>query len=641
MALMTLRNVSKDYGLKVLLQSASFSVSDRDRIGLIGRNGSGKSTLLRILAGLETADSGDIQRQSGLRTVYVPQDPQLDPDRTVLEQVFADAGEQLQLVRDYEAISEQLATAQGETAEALMARLTSLSQQLDAQDAWGLETQAKIVLSRLGIHNFQQRVGDLSGGYRKRLGLASALLADPELLLLDEPTNHLDADSVEWLQSFLSKFRGALVLITHDRYFLDRVTNRILDLDRGELSAYDGNYAYYLQKKAEQEAAAASSAHKFQGVLRRELAWLQRGPKARSTKQKARIQRIEEMRSQEGRAAAGRVEIAAASQRLGKTVVRLENVSKRFGDRQLIQNFSYEVSPEERLGIIGPNGVGKSTLLNLMTGQLAPDEGNVVQGSTVCFGYVDQQAEGLELAAQKQQRPIDYLREEGEYLPLGNGEKLSASQLLERFLFPPAQQYAPIAALSGGEKRRLYLLRILMTAPNVLILDEPTNDLDIQTLAVLEEYLEDFPGTVIVISHDRYFLDRTVDSILAFEPTGELRHYPGNYSVYLEYQQKQANSTETESLKQSKSNAERSSNQPSRSQQRRLSFKEKRELEQLELQIPAWEAAKAEIESKLYQDGSGGFSQLQALSEQLAELENRIETGTERWLELSEVASAS
>ncbi|QFZ93220.2 ABC-F family ATP-binding cassette domain-containing protein [Synechococcus elongatus PCC 11802] len=641
MALMTLRNVSKDYGLKVLLQSASFSVSDRDRIGLIGRNGSGKSTLLRILAGLETADSGDIQRQSGLRTVYVPQDPQLDPERTVLEQVFADAGEQLQLVRDYEAISEQLATAQGETAEALMARLTSLSQQLDAQDAWGLETQAKIVLSRLGIHNFQQRVGDLSGGYRKRLGLASALLADPELLLLDEPTNHLDADSVEWLQSFLSKFRGALVLITHDRYFLDRVTNRILDLDRGELSAYDGNYAYYLQKKAEQEAAAASSAHKFQGVLRRELAWLQRGPKARSTKQKARIQRIEEMRSQEGRAAAGRVEIAAASQRLGKTVVRLENVSKRLGDRQLIQNFSYEVSPEERLGIIGPNGVGKSTLLNLMTGQLAPDEGNVVQGSTVCFGYVDQQAEGLELAAQKQQRPIDYLREEGEYLPLGNGEKLSASQLLERFLFPPAQQYAPIAALSGGEKRRLYLLRILMTAPNVLILDEPTNDLDIQTLAVLEEYLEDFPGTVIVISHDRYFLDRTVDSILAFEPTGELRHYPGNYSVYLEYQQKQANSTEIESLKQSKSNAERSSNQPSRSQQRRLSFKEKRELEQLELQIPVWEAEKAEIESKLYQDGSGGFSQLQALSEQLAELENRIETGTERWLELSEVASAS
>ncbi|AZB73358.1 ABC-F family ATP-binding cassette domain-containing protein [Synechococcus elongatus] len=641
MALMTLRNVSKDYGLKVLLQSASFSVSDRDRIGLIGRNGSGKSTLLRILAGLETADSGDIQRQSGLRTVYVPQDPQLDPERTVLEQVFADAGEQLQLVRDYEAISEQLATAQGETAEALMARLTSLSQQLDAQDAWGLETQAKIVLSRLGIHNFQQRVGDLSGGYRKRLGLASALLADPELLLLDEPTNHLDADSVEWLQSFLSKFRGALVLITHDRYFLDRVTNRILDLDRGELSAYDGTYAYYLQKKAEQEAAAASSAHKFQGVLRRELAWLQRGPKARSTKQKARIQRIEEMRSQEGRAAAGRVEIAAASQRLGKTVVRLENVSKRFGDRQLIQNFSYEVSPEERLGIIGPNGVGKSTLLNLMTGQLAPDEGNVVQGSTVCFGYVDQQAEGLELAAQKQQRPIDYLREEGEYLPLGNGEKLSASQLLERFLFPPAQQYAPIAALSGGEKRRLYLLRILMTAPNVLILDEPTNDLDIQTLAVLEEYLEDFPGTVIVISHDRYFLDRTVDSILAFEPTGELRHYPGNYSVYLEYQQKQANSTEIESLKQLKSNAERSSNQPSRSQQRRLSFKEKRELEQLELQIPVWEAEKAEIESKLYQDGSGGFSQLQALSEQLAELENRIETGTERWLELSEVASAS
>lgn len=641
MALMTLRNVSKDYGLKVLLQSASFSVGDRDRIGLIGRNGSGKSTLLRILAGLETADSGDIQRQSGLRTVYVPQDPQLDPERTVLEQVFADAGEQLQLVRDYEAVSEQLAQAQGEAAETLMARLASLSQQLDAQDAWGLETQAKIVLGRLGIHDFQQRVGDLSGGYRKRLGLAAALLADPELLLLDEPTNHLDADSVEWLQSFLARFRGALVLITHDRYFLDRVTNRILDLDRGELSAYDGNYAYYLEKKAEQEASAASSAQKFQGVLRRELKWLQRGPKARSTKQKARIQRIEEMRSQEVKAAVGRVEMASASQRLGKTVVRLENVSKGFGDRQLIQDFSYEISPEERLGIIGPNGVGKSTLLNLITGQLQPDQGQVIQGSTVCFGYVDQQAEGLEQAAQKQQRPIDYLREEGEYLPLGNGEKLSASQLLERFLFQPAQQYAPIAALSGGERRRLYLLRVLMTAPNVLILDEPTNDLDIQTLAVLEDYLEDFPGTVIIISHDRYFLDRTVDSILAFEPTGRLQHYPGNYAVYLEYQQRRSNEAEAVETAAPVAIATPPLEAQSRSKQRRLSFKEKRELEQLEVQIPAWESEKSQIEARLYQDGSGSFSQLQSLSEQLAQLEQQIEVGTERWMELSEIAGGA
>lgn len=635
MTLFTLRSLKKDFGIKEILRDASFSLEEGDKVGLIGTNGSGKSTLLKMIAGLEPIDGGDLWLNASAKIVYLPQQPDLNPEHTVLEQVFADSGEQMALVREYEDLSHQLAHAPADT-EKLMARLSSISQRMEAAGAWDLETNAKIILTKLGIQDFEAKVGDLSGGYRKRIALAAALLSEPDVLLMDEPTNHLDALSVEWLQSYLGRYRGALLLITHDRYFLDRVTNRILEIDRGDLYAYAGNYAYYLEKKAEAEEAAASSQRKHTGVLRRELEWLKRGPKARSTKQKARIDRIREMQAQEFSSSQGKVEISTVGRRIGKKVIELTNLSKAYDGRTLIQDFTYTFSPEDRIGIIGPNGIGKSTLMDLITGRIPPDSGQVEIGSTIHIGYFDQHSDDLSL--NDSQRVIDYLKEVAELVKTNDGSVITASQMLERFLFPPNQQYAPIHKLSGGEKRRLFLLRVLMAAPNVLILDEPTNDLDVQTLAVLEDYLEDFNGCVLVVSHDRYFLDRTVDTIFAFEAAGKLRQYPGNYSVYLETkkdeeEQEQALQTQKKSseVQQPIQRAKPSSNQA-----RKLSFKEKREYEALEVQIPAMEAERAELEQLLYRNPPGGFTKVQQLSERLAELTDAIDTATERWLELAE-----
>jgi len=635
MSVLTLRSVKKDFGIKEIVRDASFTLEAGEKVGLIGMNGSGKSTLLKMIGGLESIDDGELIKTSGSRMIYLPQQPDLDPERTVLEQVFADSGEQMSLVKEYEQLSEQLAHSNGNS-DAVMARLSKVTQKMDSIDAWELETKAKIILTKLGIQDLNAKVQQLSGGYRKRIALATALLAEPDVLLMDEPTNHLDALSIEWLQNYLSRFRGALLLVTHDRYFLDRVTNRIIELDRGELYSYSGNYSYYLEKKAAQEASEASTQRKHQGVLRRELEWLKRGAKARSTKQKARIDRVHEMQETEFRQAQSKVQISTAGRRIGKKVVELEHVSKGFGDRILIKDFTYNFNPEDRVGIIGGNGAGKSTLLNLITGRIKPDSGTIETGSTIHFGYFDQHSE--DLLVNKNQRVIEYLKDVAELIKTSEGEVITASQMLERFLFPPNQQYAPIDKLSGGERRRLFLLRVLMSAPNVLILDEPTNDLDVQTLAVLEEYLEDFNGSVIVVSHDRYFLDRTVDKIFALEEGGNVREYPGNYSVYLDYKKDEevANAQRGASIEkppESKSAAPKSvSNKP-----RKLSFKEKRELETLETQIPELEAEKSSIEQKLYNDPPAGFTEVQKLSERLASLEEQIETSTIRWMELSEI----
>lgn len=639
MALFTLRSVYKDFGTKELLRDASFSLNEGDKVGLIGTNGSGKSTLLKMIAGLEPIDRGELWINSGARIVYLPQQPDLDESRTVLEQVFADSGEQMVLVQQYEALSHQLAHAQGDT-QTLMAQLSSVSQRIDTLGAWELETNAKVILSKLGIEDFDARIGNLSGGYRKRIALATALLSDPDVLLMDEPTNHLDALSVEWLQSYLNRFRGALLLITHDRYFLDRVTNRILEIDRGDLYAYTGNYAYYLEKKAEAEESAASTRHKHAGVLRRELEWLKRGPKARSTKQKARIDRIREMQSQEFKPTQGTVEIATAGRRIGKKVIELTNLCKAYGDRTLIQNFTYTFNPEDRVGIIGSNGAGKSTLMDIITGRVQPDSGTVEIGSTIHIGYFDQHSDDLTL--NENQRVIDYLKDVAELVKTADGSVITASQMLERFLFPPNQQYAPIHKLSGGERRRLFLLRVLMRAPNVLILDEPTNDLDVQTLAVLEEYLEDFNGCVIVVSHDRYFLDRTVETIFAFEAGGHLRQYPGNYSVYLDYKTAEEEAAEPQRSGATAQREDRALGQgegvrPTKVQvAKKLSFKEKREYELLEIQIPEMETEKEALEKQLYSNPPGGFAEMQQLTERLAAISQAIDTATERWLELAE-----
>ncbi len=640
MSIFTLQSVRKDFGIKEILKDASFSLGPTDKVGLIGTNGSGKSTLLKMIAGLEPIDSGERLVNSGVRLVYLPQQPEVDETKTVLEQVFADSGDQMQLVREYEEISDQLAHGAGNH-DQLMARLSKLSQRMDATGAWELETQAKIVLSKLGIVDLEAKVGNMSGGYRKRIALATALLSDPDVLLMDEPTNHLDALSVEWLQSYLNRFRGALLLITHDRYFLDRVTNRIIELDRGDLYSYDGNYSYFLEKKALAEESEVSSQRKHQGVLRRELEWLKRGPKARSTKQKARIDRIHEMQNREFKQTQGKVDISTAGRRIGKKVIELNQVSKSFGDRLLIKDFTYEFNPEDRIGIIGGNGAGKTTLMNMITGRVQPDSGTVELGSTIHIGYFDQHSD--DLAINPNQRVIEYLKDVAELVKTADGEVITASQMLERFLFPGSQQYAPISKLSGGERRRLFLLRVLMSAPNVLILDEPTNDLDVQTLTVLEDYLEDFNGCVIVVSHDRYFLDRTVETIFALEPGGAVRQYPGNYSVYLDYRQEageeEKKAEEKKAEKQSAEAAPQTVTQPTDStKSRRLSYKEKREFEQLETQIPALEAEKAALETRLYSDPPSDFTEMQTLTETLAQLDHKIEAATERWLELAELA---
>jgi ABC transport system ATP-binding/permease protein len=636
MGILTLRGIRKDFGIKEVLKSADFSLEASDRVGLIGTNGSGKSTLLKMLAGLEPFDSGNMEFNNGIRIVYLPQQPEVDEEHTVMEQVFADCGEGMQLVREYESLIVQLETGQGDS-EQVMNRLATIQARMDATGAWELETNAKVILSKLGITDLTVKMGSLSGGYRKRVAIAAALLAEPDILLMDEPTNHLDALSVEWLQSYLARYRGALLLVTHDRYFLDRVTNRILEIDRAELYSYSGNYTYYLEKKALAEESAASSQRKFQGVMRRELEWLKKGPKARSTKQKARIGRVEDMQATEFKQAVGKVEISTVGRRIGKKVIELVDVSKTYDDRTLIKDFSFEFSPEDRIGIIGANGAGKTTLMNIATGRLEPDSGTVDIGSTIHIGYFDQHSEDLQAALNENDRVIDYLKRVAELVTVADGSVITASQMLERFLFSPNQQYSPISKLSGGEKRRLFLLHVLLSAPNVLILDEPTNDLDVQTLAVLEEYLEDFKGCVIVVSHDRYFLDRVVDTIFEIQPGGNVQQYPGNYSIYLDFKKDEEKSASAAPATPAKAApAQVAAALKPAPAKRKLSSKEKREYEQIEAELPQLEAAKATLEKQLYERSSEGFTELQKLTLQLAELTTKIDAKTERWMELAE-----
>ena len=622
--------MSKDFGVKTLLASINLEVGPNDRLGLIGTNGSGKSTLLRVMSGLEPPGEGKVQINPRSRVIYVDQNPTLDPDCTVLEQVFAGSGEKMQLVKRYEGLTRQLEADPSDAA--LLGELSGLSSRMDELKAWELERQCQEVLSRLGIGDHQRKVGELSGGYRKRLALASALVAEPDGLLLDEPTNHLDALATEWLQVFLQRFNGALVLITHDRYFLERVTNTIIELDSGELRRYPGNYGAYLSKKNEEEVADAARLRAYRSVMRREMEWLKRGPKARSTKQKARIQRIEAMQEQSFKGAKAKVEMASVGRRLGKTVIEVEGLQRCLADRVLIKDFSYSFSPEDRVGFIGPNGIGKSTLLDLLCGLQQPDGGTIQRGETVVIGRFDQHSDAL----RDDLKVIDVIKEVAEHIDLGQGNSLSASQLLERFLFPPAQQHSPVGRLSGGERRRLHLCRLLMGAPNVLLLDEPTNDLDIQTLAVLEDYIEDFRGCVIIVSHDRYFLDRTIDRLFCFKPGGQLERFEGNYSEWLEQDQRRT-AGDNSSAEAGKPPSKERSAKPKSEKPRKRSYKEQRELNALEEKLPQWEKRKAELEEKLAQ---ADYGMLEQLTQQLAEVCEEISNGEDRWLELSALPEA-
>lgn len=639
MNILTVEQVTKSYGDKILFQNASFGMEDQDKIGIIGVNGTGKSTFLRVIAGLEPPDSGKISMGNRIRVRYLAQNPEFDPDKTVLQQVFEGDLPEMKAVREYTETMELLELHPSH--EELQQKLLKLNQTLDTLQAWQLESDAKTILSKLGIRNYEAKMGTLSGGQRKRVALAAALIQPSDLLILDEPTNHIDNESVAWLEQYLQKRRGALLMITHDRYFLDRVANVMLELDHGRLFRYEANYSRFLELKAEREEREAASEQKRQNLLRSELAWIRRGAKARTTKQKARIERFEKLKDQEMVHSSGELDVSVASTRLGRKILEIEGLRKKIDDKTLIQDLSYIAVPEDRIGIVGPNGSGKSTLLNLIAGRIQPDGGEVVLGPTVKLGYFTQEHQEMDGS----QRVIEYIKDEAEVVRTADGSAITAAQMLERFLFPPALQWTPIAKLSGGEKRRLYLLRVLMSAPNVLLLDEPTNDLDIQTLSVLEQYLDEFPGVCIVVSHDRFFLDRTVDKIMAFEGDGQIRVHVGSYSEYAEWMQRHggeaAGSKAEASISKSASGSSDGTGSDSANEAPRerlkFSYKEQREFEQIDGLIEDTESKLASIQSEMETAGSDA-ARLQELMKAQEETERELEHLMERWTYLNELA---
>lgn len=629
MNLLSAEGISKSYGEKILFKDITFGIGEGEKIGLIGVNGTGKSTFLKVLAGYDTPDEGKITTSNGMHVEYLPQNPEFDDNATVIEQIFKGTSPVMQIIREYEEVLNELNKTPDD--ELLQRRILVLNQKMDAMNAWQLESDAKAVLTRLGIDNFSARVGTLSGGQRKRIALAGVLINPSDLLILDEPTNHIDSDTVDWLEEYLNKRRGALLMITHDRYFLDRIANNIIELYGGNIYKYTGNYSTFLEQKAIREEQLASSESKRQNLIRRELEWIKRGAKARTTKQKARIDRFEKLVEDKIEVSNDKVEISSASSRLGRKVVELEVISKFFGERRVIDNFSYTVLRDDRIGIVGPNGMGKSTLMNIIGGAINADSGRVDIGETVKMGYYTQEIRDME----ESQRVIDYIKDAAEYVKTSDGEVITASQMLERFLFPPYIQWTPISKLSGGEKRRLYLLKVLMEAPNVLLLDEPTNDLDIETLTILEDYLDNFPGAVIVVSHDRYFLDRTVEKIFAFEDGGVITQYPGNYTDYKEYEalRKVEKDEKREKVQEKKPEVEA----PKKEKPLKFSYKEQKEFDEIDGVISGVEEELQLVGDKINNAGSD-FVLLQELVEKQRELEDRLEKLMDRWMYLNELS---
>ena len=640
MNVLNVEGLHKTFGVKPLLTDVTFGLGDDEKMGLIGANGSGKTTLMRIIAGTEVADGGRVMIPGSARVAFLPQNPEFDPQLSVLDAVFDQGDPTLRLLHDYEEASHKLAANPQDAAgdEKLLARVSDLSHQLDVTGGWDREANARAILDKLGLVDTEARVGTLSGGQRKRVALARALLIEPELLLLDEPTNHLDTDTIAWLETYLSRFSGALLLVTHDRYFLDRVTNRMLEVEPGGVTKYEGNYTRYLELKEEQERLAEANERTRRNLARRELAWLRRGAKARTSKAKYRIERALELQESGYSGPDPTIQLTAASTRLGKKVIELHGISKAYDGKTLLSDFSRLLTREDRIGIIGPNGSGKTTLLEMIAGRVKPDSGTIDIGPTTAIGYFDQGSRPLDDSL----RVIDTVTEVAETVKTADGSTISASQMLERFLFPPAVQYTPVAKLSGGERRRLHLLLVLMEAPNVLLLDEPTNDLDIPTLAALEEYLDTFAGVLITVSHDRWFLDRTVDSILRFDGNGNVRSYPGDYSAYLaknEQEEAARISAEEEARRalesQQQPAAKSESDTPTPPKRTgKLSYKEKRELEELEARIESSEERKAEIEQKMAADPSD-FEALAALAAELEALSAALDRDVERWAELA------
>ena len=605
MNLVTAEHLTKSYTERLLFNDTDFSINEGDKIGLIGINGTGKSTLLKMVAGLEEPDQGTIIRGRNLDIRYLPQNPVFKSGETVLESI--------------------------------------LRENEGHEHVWDLESQAKAMLNKLGISDHTEVVDHLSGGQKKRVALASVLLSTAQLLILDEPTNHLDSEMADWLEDYLKRFKGALLMITHDRYFLDSVTNRIVELDNGKLYSYQANYEGFLELKAERMDMEKASERKRQSILRVELEWMKRGARARSTKQKGRIMRYEALRDAKGPVEEEHVEMESISSRLGRTTVELSDICKAYGDKVLIRDYTYVFLKNDRIGYIGPNGSGKSTLMKIIAGWEKPDSGTVEIGQTVKIGYFSQENEDMDTSC----RVIDYIRNVAEYVKTKDGS-ISASQMLERFLFPPSVQYTVIEKLSGGERRRLYLLKILMSAPNVLILDEPTNDLDIRTLMILEDYLDSFQGIVITVSHDRYFLDRVVNRIFAFEGNGVLRQYEGGFTDYqAKKEMEQENQTAGAASGIKKKEAQRADlaedalvspkTEKPREKKLRFSYKEQKEWDTIEDDIAACEEQIADLEKQI-EASATDYGKLNKLMEEKMKTETLLEEKMDRWMYLNELA---
>lgn len=602
MILLSAEKVYKGYSERQLLDGCSLAIGEGEKIGLIGINGTGKSTLLKVMAGIDPPDSGIVTRAGGVRVAYLPQNPLFDGETTVLQQVMKGV-----------AIDEE------------RAKDAKVIQQAD-------EYQCKSILNQLGLGDYDQKIAQLSGGQKRRVALACALAAEAEVLILDEPTNHIDSEMVDWLEGYLKRFQGALLMVTHDRYFLERVVNRIVELDHGKLYSYPANYSQYLELKAQREEMALATERKRQSLYRKELAWIQRGARARSTKAQFRVDRFEQLKNSEYVPDQSKLEVSALSSRLGRKIIEIDNISKAFDGKQLVRDFSYNLLRGDRIGIIGPNGYGKTTLVRMICGLLKPDSGSIVRGDTVKIGYFSQESFiGEEFDPSV--KAVDYIRSISQEIQTPEGT-LSASQMMEKFLFPSELQYTEIGRLSGGERRRLYLLRVLMEAPNVLVLDEPTNDLDIETLAVLEDYLESFPGVVIAVSHDRYFLDKLMNHVFVLAGNGEVRHYIGGYADY------RADVAEQERFKkQSTASVSNGEKRDGRNQREKLkfSFKEQREYEQIDQVIAELEEKIEETEQQI-RSNSSDYTALQQLTQEKEELEEQLAQKMERWVYLNDLA---
>lgn len=615
--------LSKSYGPKTLFENLTFGINRGQKIALVGRNGCGKSSLLRILAGIDQADKGQVSIRNGIRVEFLVQAPDFDEADTVMDAVFSGDDPILSTVRAYQAI-----TSGKETDPDKMQRTMENMENLQA---WDYENRCKEILGKLGVHQLDQPIQELSGGQKKRVALAKVLVHEPDFLILDEPTNHLDTDSIEWLENHLAASKVTLMLVTHDRYFLDRVCNEIMELDKGEAFRYVGDYEHFLTKKSEREVKEAGDAAKASNLLRKELEWLRRQPKARTTKSKAKVEMVHGLIDDAvGPAADKGLQMSFESRRLGSKIIEIDHLSKAYGDLVLIDDFNYVFKKKERIGIVGPNGVGKSTFVNLLTNRIEPDKGTVVAGETIQFGYFTQT--GLDF--KEGDLVIDVIKDAAEYISMGKGDRLPASQALTLFGFPPPMQRNHVSELSGGEKRRLYLLRVLMEQPNFLILDEPTNDLDLITMNTLEEFLLGFEGCLVIVSHDRYFLNKLCDHLFVFEGEGKIRDFPGNYAQYRE--KKAQEEAEAGSPPPASSKDKREKEAP-QSDSRKLSFNEKREYESLENEIEELEGKKADLIG-LINGGETDYEKITAWSTELEATNALLEEKSDRWLELAERA---